>query len=116
MPRIIIETIPAEKQRYDTLGDWRYNENGDLIITVSDYSVLEPSGFLIALHELVEVALCRRRGVSQDAVDNFDMAFAGEGEPGDDPGSPYRREHRFSMMIEHLVAHEMGVVGYGKVE
>lgn len=115
MRKITIEGVAAENQRYNTVGDWFTDDDGNLIIRVTG-SVLEPEGFLIALHELVEVMLCRRRGISQAAVDQFDMAFKGDGEPGDAPDAPYRREHRFAMMIEHLVAHEMGVKDYGKIE
>ena len=78
--------------------------------------VLSPEGFLIALHELVEVMLCRQRGITQQAVDDFDMAFKGDGEPGDEPDAPYRREHQFANKIENMVAHEMGMAGYGDEE
>lgn len=100
--------------RYDTLGDWFADDSG-LCIQVSD-EVPPDEQFLMALHELVEWKLCAIRGIPQSAVDEFDLKFTGVGEPGDDPAAPYRREHRFSMLVEMLMAHEMGLLGYGKVE
>lgn len=112
--RITIATIPAHAMRYDTLGDWR--EDGDtLVIEVSD-AVPERERVLVALHELVEAVLCLRRGVTTADVDRFDFAFKGSGEPGDAPDAPYQREHRFAMLVEHLMAHEMGLANYGRVE
>lgn len=110
---------PHKDQRYDTVGDWYFDEDGDLIIKVSnDLEGLgnEYEQLLVALHELVEVLLCRKRGISQKVVDDFDFAFKGEGEPGDEVEAPYRKEHRFAMLIEHLLAHELGLTPYGKVE
>lgn len=111
--RIIIDTIPAGNMRYDTCGDWR-EEDGALVVEVSD-EVPAEERFLVALHELVEAELCRRRGIGQAEVDAFDMAFKGEGEPGDDPAAPYRREHRQAMLIEHMMANFLGLTGYGEV-
>lgn len=115
MMKIIIEATSPENQRYDTLGDW-FEENGNFIIRVNgDDPMDDDEAFLIALHELVEAKLCRARQISQTRVDAFDMAFQGDGEPGDDPAAPYRREHRFAMLIEHLMAHELGLKDYGAV-
>ena len=115
-PHIVISAVPQERQRYDTLGDWFAISNGDLHIRATGKSMADPETFLIALHELVEWFLCQHRGISQEAVDRFDMAFQGEGEPGDDLEAPYRREHRQAMIVEHLVSDMIGMIGYGKVE
>ena len=122
--RIDIRVIPQEWQRYDTAGDW-YFDGDTLDIAVTGTDLADDETFLIALHELVEAHLCRKRGITAEAVDAFDKAWIAahpgyldgtEGEPGDDPAAPYRREHRFACLIEHLVAHELGVTGYGRVE
>ena len=112
--KIIIESIPQVDQRYATLGDWFY-EGEILHIKVSEEAG-PTAQFLIALHELVEVKLCEQRGITQKMVDDFDFTYEGFSEPGDHHLSPYRKEHRFAMMIEHLMAHEMGTLGYGRVE
>lgn len=117
MTRIIIEAIPAEQQRYDTLGDWFWDAHGNLIIRVTGTDVIDQDDvFLIALHELIEVKLCHKRGVTQGAVDAFDMAFTEEGEPGDHPDAPYRKEHRQAMILEHLMANFLGHTDYGSIE
>jgi hypothetical protein len=70
---------------------------------------------LVALHELVEVLLCKKRGITQKSVDAFDKAFekarkpGNVDEPGDDPKAPYRKEHFFSTNVERLMAAELGV-------
>jgi hypothetical protein len=119
--RIILEAVQRAEMRppYDRqeeAGDWFIDEGGNLVIRVIGDDIDRPSCFLFALHELVEAALCARRGISQEAVDRFDAEFSGDGEPGDDPACPCRLEHRFAMLIEHLMAHEMGIEGYGRVE
>ena len=114
--KIIIRTQPHEHMRYDTLGDWQYAD--DLaIISVSEDVKTADEQFLIALHELVESYLCSHRDITQDHVDKWDFGYEAQGlEPGDHPEAPYRREHRFAMLIEHLMAHELGIQGYGRVE
>ena len=109
-----LEAIPARQQRYCTCGDWQFFPNDECLISVSAQEDWRHE-LLIAIHELVEAALCRQRGISQKAVDAFDMAFeqgrdlGDESEPGDAPDAPYRREHRFAENIERQLAHELGV-------
>lgn len=115
--RIIIEFIPEEAQRYATQGDWVWKD-GDLHIFASGDTPND--AFLIGLHEMVEAWLCRDKGVPQEAVDAFDLAFIAEdhpddAEPGDDPRAPYRIQHRQSMMVEHLAALFLGITDYGTV-
>jgi hypothetical protein len=120
---IHIEFIPNAEQRYETWGDWFYDEKGDLVIKVSNDIPELPTQehqFLVALHELIEVKLCEKRGITQKMVDDFDMGEVAasvpeDEEPGDHPEAPYRKEHRFAMMIEHLMAHELGLTGYGVI-
>lgn len=122
--KIVIESIPQAQQRYDTWGDWWFDPDGTLQIRVSSDAPELPTEqhqFLIALHELVEVKLCEAHGVTQAQVDEFDFAhqeFCNENdlEPGDLPDAPYRKQHRFAMLIEHLMARELGFVGYGVVQ
>ena len=115
--RIVIEDIPHKDQRYDTLGDWYTGPNG-LEIRVSRELGSPDARFLVALHELVEAYLCGKAGVTDEMVDRWDMTHVGSDdmEPGDLPGCPYGRQHRFAMLIEHLVAHELGLGNdYGTV-
>jgi hypothetical protein len=105
---IDLHTIPHDKQRYKTLGDWYYGGGGLLLIRASQVGDQDYE-FLLLLHELVEAWLCRKRGISEKDVDSFDLAYAGEGEPGDDPKAPYYKEHLFATQIEKMMAAELGV-------
>ena len=121
-PQIIIESCEFSQQRYQTLGDWLYDNFGNLRISVCDAggNATDPlendEAFLIALHELVEAKLCHRAGITQGAVDAFDFAFRGNSEPGDHPEAPYRVQHRQAMLIEHMMAHFLGLTTYGRME
>ena len=112
--KIVIETIPHLTHRYQTCGDWYRDKEGNLQIKVSQ-EIGDEYALLVALHELVEVALCEKRGITTDQVDAFDKAFeaarveGNEDEPGDDPNAPYRKEHFFATSIERLMSAELGV-------
>jgi hypothetical protein len=111
--KIIIETIPHSAQRYSTVGDWQWNDEGDeLKIKVSEihhYNI--NSLLLIGVHEMIEALLCARQGLTSDDVDVFDLEWtphSGLIEPGDDPRAPYHREHVFASNIERLIAFYLG--------
>jgi hypothetical protein len=112
---IQIRTTPHSRQRYETCGDWFYLDNGDIHIVVSDMGDWKKE-FLVALHELVEATLCKARGIKQMTVDRFDIEYEASRqpndavtEPGDDPKSPYYKEHFFATNIERMLANELGV-------
>lgn len=111
--KIVIIPIPHKRQRYPTVGDW-YFKKGALHIRVSKMSDWRHE-MLVAVHELVEVLLCKHRGITAAKVDAFDKAFekarkpGNEDEPGDDPKAPYRKEHFFATNIEALLSAELGV-------
>jgi hypothetical protein len=85
-----------------------------LEVRVSDMGN-EDYEFLIAIHELIEEHLTRKRGISEAAITAFDVAFEAArtadstDEPGDSPNAPYRNEHIFATSIERLIAAELGV-------
>ena len=112
--KIIIETIPHNEQRYETIGDWYYDADGNLNIKVSHLSDWRRS-MLVAVHELVEVLACKHDGVSQKSVDDFDMNFEANRKPGDDsePGdasdAPYKFQHGLATGIERVLASAWGV-------
>jgi hypothetical protein len=113
--RIEIRSIPHSQQRYETVGDWLVDEKtGDITIFVSDTGN-DDYNTLVALHELIEVKLCLKRGITQKVVDDFDMDFeknrpeGDESEPGDSPDAPYKREHFVAENIERQLAAELDV-------
>jgi hypothetical protein len=112
--KIEIKTIPHEKQRYETVGDWQILPDGSLKIAVSEMGN-DDYAFLVAIHEAIEVWLCKKRGITTEQVDTFDIVFEqnraddDDSEPGDHPDAPYRKEHFFATSIERLLAAELGV-------
>ena len=112
--KIIIETIPHDQQRYPTCGDWQWTDSETLSIKVSQLSDWRREA-LIAIHELAEVLMCKQDGVTEESVDIFDKEFeknrpdGNEDEPGDDPLSPYRKQHFTATNIERILAQALGV-------
>jgi hypothetical protein len=113
--RMHIETIAHENQRYPTVGDYWLDEAGVEQIRVSEmmdwrYEVL------VAVHEIVEMALTRHRGIAEEAITEFDMKFEQDkekglvgGEAGDNVNAPYQKEHFFATNLERLLAGELDV-------
>lgn len=105
-------------QRYETIGDWLFDGNGDLQIRVSDMGNWKYE-CLVALHEAIEALLCKDRGIEEEAVSKFDIDFEvmrkiepkliGDMEPGDMPTAPYYSEHQFATSIEKMIAKELKV-------
>jgi len=112
--KIQLRTIPHSEQRYETCGDWENLPEGSLRISVSDMGN-DDYAFLVAIHELVEVWLCNKRGITDEAVSAFDIEYeknrpeGDESEPGNHPDAPYRKEHFFATNIERMIALELGV-------
>jgi len=111
--RIVIETIPHRAQRYDTAGDWQVLEDGTWRIRVCELGNWKQE-FLVALHELVELAICTADGITEAEVDDFDLnwkaGLSGATEPGDDLAAPYYLAHQVADLIERAVALELGVI------
>jgi hypothetical protein len=133
--KILIETIPHASQRYDTCGDWTVSSEGNWHIRVSALHDWRRE-VLVAIHELIEMALCRSKGITTKEVDDFDMQYEqklqhlaecndGENcrefthsflrqeteavEPGDCVDAPYYRQHQIAAGIERILAAEMAV-------
>lgn len=117
--KIVIDFIPEADMRYDSLGDWFWDETDTLHIRSVDTG--KPNeDFLVAWHELAEAWLCRDKGISQQTVDEFDLAFVTpaedeDAEPGDDERAPYRAQHRQAMLLEMTLALFLGLDAYGTV-
>ncbi len=106
MLNIEIKTIPHNEQRYPTTGDY-FRDGRRLCFRVSEMGNRKYE-ILVAVHELIERALCETRGITDREIDQFDMASAAN-EPGDDPNAPYHREHVFASRIERMFARELHV-------
>jgi hypothetical protein len=112
--KIVIETIPHEQQAYPTVGDWRFDADGTLQIKVSKLSDPRYEA-LIAVHELVEVLICKHEGIETETVDKFDKEFEAKrgpdnfDEPGDESTAPYAKQHCIATGVERILAAELGV-------
>jgi hypothetical protein len=107
---VTIKTIPHSEQRYETCGDWWFDEAGDLEIRVSQLGDWQKEA-LIGYHEQIEALLCRARGISQKSVDDFDNSEEGRqsDEPGENRNAPYHKEHMYAYACELALMVEMGV-------
>jgi hypothetical protein len=111
---VCIKVIPHKKQRYPTVGDWFFDVNGDLFIHVSKMSDWRYE-MCVAVHELVEVLMCKHDGISQRSVDKFDIEFekkrkrGNTDEPGDNDRAPYRIQHGIASGIERVLGTLLGI-------
>jgi hypothetical protein len=114
MKAIIIQTIPHDNQRYPTVGDYWRDEQDIIQIRVSDMKNSNYE-FLVALHELIEMQLCKSAGIPFKIIDNFDKDYEqlrpknDTSEPGDSPNSPYKKQHLIATGIEKIVCAELGI-------
>ena len=105
---IHIKVIPHERQRYPTVGDYFYDSDGVLQVRVSEQGD-EFYNKLIIIHELVEEALTKQRGLTEEEIMNFDLYFEKRREQGlvekdAEPGfcneAPYLPEHSLATSVE----------------
>lgn len=105
--RVTIETIPHDKQRYETTGD--YTVDGDevsvFISEVGDWR----SEMLVAVHELIEVLLVLHKGIAVSDIDDFDISHPELEDPGLDSRAPYHKEHMFATAVEMLMCPKLGL-------
>lgn len=112
LPKIIISSVPHNKQRYPTAGDY-FKKSGDLQIRVSKMNANHE--FLVVLHEFIEWYLIEQEGITIDEIDKFDIEFekkrkkGNRDEPGDSKDAPYHKQHRFATMIEQQLASYLDV-------
>ncbi len=111
---LYVHVVPYAQMRYPSAGDWLTDETGIRIIVADTGSWR--CNFLVALHEIVEAWLCRRHGITQEEVDQWDMVTwpkymktsqtrqIDSDEPGDHPNCPYRREHRIASRVERVAS------------
>jgi hypothetical protein len=92
LPKIIIETIPADLQRYETAGDYLVDEEGNWQFRLTNYD--DPDyEFRVLIHELTEAYLLWKKGVDWKIIDEWDIAHPDSMDPGMEEGSPYKEEH-----------------------
>lgn len=114
---INIKFIDSKDQRYSTCGDyWETSDSYEFRITKQDNP---KKNLLILLHEMIEYALCTDRGITEQEIMDFDLAWNGDQKDGllrdqsDEPGNhymaPYRNEHRIAENYERQLASHLNI-------
>lgn len=110
MKPVHIKSIPHEKQRYETQGDY-FEKNGEIFIVVDEEK--DPRfEFLCALHEFIESHLTMFKGIKWEDIDEYDQMLDGTYpslQPGEQINAPYRHEHVLADAIERMVCEDLGI-------
>ncbi len=110
MKDIFIKQIKHQDQQYDTIGNYR-KFNGLYMIEVSKqkgYCETDEEVQAVALHEMIEMLLCAKRGISIEKITAWDLKHEkDEREPGEIKGAPYFKEHAFANKLEKLFLDEL---------
>jgi hypothetical protein len=111
---ICVKVIPHSEHRYITVGDWWWDETGNLQIRVSAMDDWRYEA-LVAFHEEYEALACKRAGVLESEVTAFDKEYENQrkqedfSEPGDCPRAPYYIQHQQATICERQLALALGV-------
>lgn len=112
MKAIQIQVIAHNGHRIkNTAGDYFEYSPGHWGVLVSDLGDWRLS-MVLAVHELVEFLCTQAHGIGESRITAWDRKMTRRNpdlEPGEQPGCPYGREHRFAEKIERMVAREIGV-------
>lgn len=113
--QIEVEFVPLQEMRYESLGDYFY-KHGVLHFKIADTG--NPLyNKIILIHEMIEQTLTEAKGIKEEQILKYDLEFealrkagkVGENdEPGEGKGSPYRREHVLSEIVERLMLNHLG--------
>jgi len=110
---ITIRQTEDAEFRYDTLGDWQYDErHGEVVarIDVPKFGTdANYAAWLVAIHEIVELFLCLRAGVTQREADEFHASHKDSDEYGDELDCPYYDQHQIADAVEKLLCGAIGV-------
>ena len=106
--RINIRTIKHKNQRYETLGDYFYDEFDTLYIKVSDTGN-QYYNRIIVIHELIEELLTRYKGIKEEKILEWDNNHLDSDDPGSLKDAPYNKEHLFALQIEKDICYYLGL-------
>lgn len=121
MINIHIKSIPVADMRIPgSLGDYWYDDKGALQIRVAETGNVNAVDYetLIAIHEMTEEWLTKRKGLTEPEIQAFDAEWDAEqregkhpddAEPGFDIRAPYLNEHTLADAIERLLCAYTGI-------
>ncbi len=116
MIKTIIKSVHKESQRYETLGDY-YFEDGvrTFVITKTGNPLWDD---LIFIHEFIEEVLTRNQGITEPQILEYDLEFErrlenGEvnkdAEPGEQSDCPYKVQHSVAESVERIMLNHLGI-------
>lgn len=107
MMKVEIKIIPRSEMPYDTFDNYFWR--GDVLV----FEIAETGNWLtermMLLHAMVEQLLTEIKGISPAEITAFDMAYKGDGEPGEEINCPYRNEHLIAKAVEMLLCSHMDI-------
>lgn len=112
LPDILLQIVNHKSQRYETAGDYYMCNCGCKNWTIKVSKMNADYEFMVMVHELVELYLTQRNGISEKLITKFDTELVEEkykDDPGTSPKAPYFKEHRFATKIEKLICKELGI-------
>ena len=100
---------PYEKLRNraaNQVADW-YEKKGIVKIDTAEEQGFD-SALAVAMHEIIEKALCDRAGITCEQVDLFDLQCH-DYDPGCNPAAPYHHQHMAALKVERAVCKALGL-------
>jgi hypothetical protein len=115
--RILIETIPHERNRNGQVGDYQFMPDGTLYITVSEMGNANME-WLVALHEMIEQHLALNDGITEEQITAWDEFYEKKremnlvdinSEDGFATDCIYKKYHTIATGIELILAAQLKV-------
>ena len=115
-------SLDKDRIRNDQCGDWYVEEDtedgSERLVAASAIMSDWRSEVAVQVHEMIEALLCKKHGVTDLQVTQFDAMFEEErtkglhglyAEAGDDPRAPYRDEHAEATFAERAICAALGL-------
>ena len=106
LPKIVFKPLSHYAQRYNTAGDYRADDTGGWLFTVSRMN--PDMEFCLLIHEITEWYLTQCAGIKEEEISRFDIE-SGLDDPGASLDAPYHEQHMFAEEIERLMADKIGL-------
>jgi len=85
-----------------------YREDGTLFFEVADLGNPHLTKVML-IHAIVEELLATYQEITSKVITDFDIAYKGDGEPGEELDCPYREAHLMAKGIEMILLAKMGI-------
>ena len=102
IPKFEISAIDNNEQAYNTVGDYGETKPGHWWIKTSKFSS-QIYELALAVHEMIELVLCLKAGITDEDILAFDKAHPEDDNPGQLKDAPYHKQHMIAEQIENLI-------------